>query len=240
MPGVDGGRRTRHAVSRRPRGAIIRTQTVQQRSRAGNGTRTRDPNLGKVVLYQLSYSRTRPLRGTTGVVSVPEPVTLGGDSRIGRARQVSHRARDGGEGNRTPDLLNAIQALSQLSYAPGRSLRPRSLEIEQQSQELQNLAGGISGVKRRALAETPWVSILQRPEGGVRNSGVAALITRPIARLASGAWRARMSLALCAAPGVSVPHRRPARSRSIALGRAWPRRTTQHAVDVAAPAPREG
>src|SRR6185312_13209532 len=27
--------------------------------RAGNGTRTRDPNLGKVVLYQLSYSRSR-------------------------------------------------------------------------------------------------------------------------------------------------------------------------------------
>src|SRR5438874_13187525 len=26
-------------------------------SRAGSGTRTRDPNLGKVVLYQLSYSR---------------------------------------------------------------------------------------------------------------------------------------------------------------------------------------
>ena len=24
---------------------------------AGDGTRTRDPNLGKVVLYQLSYSR---------------------------------------------------------------------------------------------------------------------------------------------------------------------------------------
>ncbi len=28
--------------------------------RAGNGTRTRDPNLGKVVLYQLSYSRITP------------------------------------------------------------------------------------------------------------------------------------------------------------------------------------
>ncbi len=27
------------------------------RRRAGNETRTRDPNLGKVVLYQLSYSR---------------------------------------------------------------------------------------------------------------------------------------------------------------------------------------
>ena len=30
------------------------------RPRAGNGTRTRDPNLGKVVLYQLSYSRVTP------------------------------------------------------------------------------------------------------------------------------------------------------------------------------------
>src|SRR5487761_2540148 len=27
---------------------------------AGNETRTRDPDLGKVVLYQLSYSRIRP------------------------------------------------------------------------------------------------------------------------------------------------------------------------------------
>jgi len=32
--------------------------------RAGNGTRTRDPNLGKVVLYQLSYSRDRVKIGT--------------------------------------------------------------------------------------------------------------------------------------------------------------------------------
>ena len=30
-------------------------------TRAGNGTRTRDPNLGKVVLYQLSYSRVTAL-----------------------------------------------------------------------------------------------------------------------------------------------------------------------------------
>ena len=28
-----------------------------EKNRAGNETRTRDPNLGKVVLYQLSYSR---------------------------------------------------------------------------------------------------------------------------------------------------------------------------------------
>ena len=30
---------------------------------AGNETRTRDPNLGKVVLYQLSYSRFGSSRG---------------------------------------------------------------------------------------------------------------------------------------------------------------------------------
>ena len=73
--------------------------------RAGNGTRTRDPNLGKVVLYQLSYSR-----------AVHEPLPA-----LGASGPVVW-SRDGGEGNRTPDLLNAIQALSQLSYAPGAPL----------------------------------------------------------------------------------------------------------------------
>ena len=31
---------------------------------AGNETRTRDPDLGKVVLYQLSYSRLGPTKGS--------------------------------------------------------------------------------------------------------------------------------------------------------------------------------
>ena len=44
------------------------------------------------------------------------------------ARPAIHRVPDrrthsGGEGNRTPDLLNAIQALSQLSYAPDAARR---------------------------------------------------------------------------------------------------------------------
>ena len=30
---------------------------IKIKKRAENGTRTRDPNLGKVVLYQLSYFR---------------------------------------------------------------------------------------------------------------------------------------------------------------------------------------
>ena len=33
--------------------------------------------------------------------------------------------RNGGEGDRTPDLVNAIHALSQLSYAPVPISRPR-------------------------------------------------------------------------------------------------------------------
>ena len=44
---------------------------------AGNETRTRDPNLGKVVLYQLSYSRrnTETILTTGDVLSssVPPP-----------------------------------------------------------------------------------------------------------------------------------------------------------------------
>ncbi len=31
------------------------------KERAANGTRTRDPNLGKVVLYQLSYCRNEKI-----------------------------------------------------------------------------------------------------------------------------------------------------------------------------------
>ena len=82
--------------------------------RAGNGTRTRDPNLGKVVLYQLSYSRIdaviarKPTRRADVAVVAP----------FRALRRAGCRSRHGGEGNRTPDLLNAIQALSQLSYAP--------------------------------------------------------------------------------------------------------------------------
>ena len=41
-------------------GCLFRShETAYFMSGAGNGTRTRDPDLGKVVLYQLSYSRKR-------------------------------------------------------------------------------------------------------------------------------------------------------------------------------------
>src|SRR5205823_1059908 len=40
--------------------------------------------------------------------------------------------RHGGEGNRTPDLLNAIQALSQLSYAPASSANVEHVQSRSQ------------------------------------------------------------------------------------------------------------
>ena len=88
-------------------------------ARAGNGTRTRDPNLGKVVLYQLSYSRrprNRSEQPPSSHRSEPSESML-------QPRCWKGIRGDGGEGNRTPDLLNAIQALSQLSYAPRRRSR---------------------------------------------------------------------------------------------------------------------
>ena len=111
--------------------------------KAGNGTRTRDPNLGKVVLYQLSYSRTvtrltrKAMLVITDRITSPEAdqsresrtqITDFGthrgnlpspaSARLLMTTHFTHPSRHGGEGNRTPDLLNAIQALSQLSYAP--------------------------------------------------------------------------------------------------------------------------
>ena len=55
----------------------VNLNTMTSYKRAGNGTRTRDPQLGKLMLYQLSYSRLNC----------------------------------GDKGNRTLDLLHAMQTL---------------------------------------------------------------------------------------------------------------------------------
>src|SRR5438876_6063744 len=84
--------------------------------RAGNGTRTRDPNLGKVVLYQLSYSRAPPKSNCSVGGYLPPCQRLTGPTVRPSDRPTVRPS--GGEGDRTPDLVNAIHALSQLSYAP--------------------------------------------------------------------------------------------------------------------------
>ena len=86
--------------------------------RAGNGTRTRDPNLGKVVLYQLSYSRDEMPFMPSTVPKDQQPALAISNKQPADTLGLTE-SEHGGEGNRTPDLLNAIQALSQLSYAPG-------------------------------------------------------------------------------------------------------------------------
>ena len=111
--------------------------------KAGNGTRTRDPNLGKVVLYQLSYSRK----------TNPEDLSAGPTCFIGKThyRPTRRPHRDGDERDRTADLLNAIQALSQLSYAPG-ARHPRCDDPEgaqpRGCQEPRSLVGCMSVVKQ--------------------------------------------------------------------------------------------
>ena len=112
--------------------------------RAGDGTRTRDIKLGRLALYQLSYSRNDTIR-------LPRPAThkktrpyIHGGGRIrtfvGVSRQIysllplaaraPHRflflaqllsivGRADGE-NRTPNLLITNQLLCQLSYVSNK------------------------------------------------------------------------------------------------------------------------
>ena len=105
-------------------------------ARAGNGTRTRDPNLGKVVLYQLSYSRVSGVilvRRQTGRnrftlplgLPLPHPPAAWPTRCLRPLGACRPPAGHGGEGDRTPDLVNAIHALSQLSYAPINIGSPR-------------------------------------------------------------------------------------------------------------------
>jgi len=82
------------------------------------------------------------------------PLTVFG---VGGIRAAAQTDRDGGEGNRTPDLLNAIQALSQLSYAPQGGAR-----TEMCRQEPQTIAVGIGRVNEGVLAKIGRAGILQR------------------------------------------------------------------------------
>ncbi len=113
---------------------------------AGNGTRTRDPNLGKGVLYQLSYSREADNSSAR-----PAPAQRPKCTGLTRPKR-GH----GGEGDRTPDLVNAIHALSQLSYAPVIFSRPRTAPRQQG-----NLAGAVASVNEEYTANE-WAEPYRR------------------------------------------------------------------------------
>jgi hypothetical protein len=65
---------TGFATRARIRSSARVAPTHSHLDQAGNGTRTRDPNLGKVVLYQLSYSRnpTKTYETRLGLTSLIE------------------------------------------------------------------------------------------------------------------------------------------------------------------------
>ncbi len=58
---------------------------------AGNETRTRDPDLGKVVLYQLSYSRATELRILLSGLGVSSDSEV--SSRMALGPMIGHAAR---------------------------------------------------------------------------------------------------------------------------------------------------
>ncbi len=76
------------------------------------GTRTPDLLNAIQTLSQLSHSPE--LRKTP---STDSNTSTGGSQTVLIARSPFH-TRDGAEGTRTPDLISAIDALSQLSYSP--------------------------------------------------------------------------------------------------------------------------
>ena len=72
--------------------------------------------------------------------------------------------RHGGERDRTADLLNAIQALSQLSYAPSSHAHKCNNDsvLNGYGQEPRTIAMGIASVNEIGLAKIWGAGILQR------------------------------------------------------------------------------
>ena len=81
------------------------------------GTRTPDPLNAIQVLSQLSYSPTLRDRGKRPLL--PETAQIP-SSWPGPGHHPILRPIDGAEGTRTPGLISAIDALSQLSYSPSQ------------------------------------------------------------------------------------------------------------------------
>src|SRR6185295_3628727 len=69
-------------------GELPDCSTPRRCARAGNGTRTRDPNLGKVVLYQLSYSRVGRQSNRSVGFFVPPPTRTALAARSVEARGI--------------------------------------------------------------------------------------------------------------------------------------------------------
>ena len=92
------------------------------------------------MLYQLSYSRVPSANLTAQWGSLYRPRPLPPPCR-------PCRPSSGGEGDRTPDLVNAIHALSHLSYAPDTYCPA--------SERHRGKHGNVSRA-RKCVNEAPW------------------------------------------------------------------------------------
>src|ERR1700720_4438413 len=78
-PGAAAGAHRTGPMKRKGRARKTTADALPHRSGAGNESRTRDLNLGKVALYQLSYSRV----GQPFIIAKGHPLSK---SRAGRSR----------------------------------------------------------------------------------------------------------------------------------------------------------
>ncbi len=116
---------------------------------AGNGTRTRDPNLGKVVLYQLSYSRP----GSARIVMPYEPVKPRGSPA------------DRSPGSPSPAVPGVQTPLRPAMWSRILTAMITSISIE-----------NLRGIHRAEIATLAPLTILTGPNGCGKSTVLDALL----------------------------------------------------------------
>ena len=104
--------RARELVGVRQRGVRSGRGDQQAEHGAGDGSRTRDPQLGRLMLYQLSYSRPESCSGRDGRIRTADPLL---------PKQVRYQAapRPGaGQVYRTHEVHDSVRRL-QMGFGPG-------------------------------------------------------------------------------------------------------------------------
>ena len=104
------------------RGRKFGDRTALRRFASWSGLQPAPSNGGSAACYPLPFHKHASAAGDLPVPRTPRPV--GGSPRVHPficfGRIVRERKFGGARGDRTPDLLNAIQARSQLRHSPTR------------------------------------------------------------------------------------------------------------------------
>src|SRR5436190_13791626 len=117
--------------------------------RAGNGTRTRDPNLGKVVLYQLSYSRAGRNISVTCWANKRCPLSV--DASYGASRTFAERVHRVPRRPREQPRERRVTAI-RLCLAVGCDELRRVASVERRAPEPLQHRGRFRAQKTRTFA----------------------------------------------------------------------------------------